>query len=419
MKILIVSYEGYGVWYSLRLEKEGHSVDVYLTDKSKQNILQGIAPEISLEKPDFKKYDLVLFDSTGKPNLAEESMEVTPTIGDGDLNSQLEDDRQFGIEVMEEVGINVPFYEEFDNIGEAKRFIKKTNKTYVFKPNSEGVEQDTAATYVSCGPDDLIEYLDKLGSLSSGSSFILQEVVQGTEVSTEAYFNGKEFFLINATLEEKKFMNDGKGPNTGCAGNLVWIYNQPPALFKQGLGLMRDFLQSYNYRGMIDLNTIVSENKIYGLEWTPRFGYDASPTLFSLVSSGLAEFFEGIASGGQPSVDYRARYAAGIRLSIPPYPSEIKGKHPDNVPITGIIEDDVIQDCYLYDAMLDKDELVTAGLSGFIAVPLGTGNTIAEAFYKVGNRIKQIRIPNCQYRTDIEKRTLGRYNTLLKQGWLR
>ena len=418
MKILIVSYEGYGIWYSLRLEKEGHSVDIYLTDKSKQNILQGIAPEVSLEKPDFKKYDLVLFDSTGKPALAEDSIDVTPTIGDGDLNSQLEDDRQFGIEVMEEVGINVPFYEEFDNIGEAKRFVKKTNKTYVFKPNAEGVEQDTAATYVSSSADDLINYLDRLGSLSSGASFILQEVVQGTEVSTEAYFNGEEFFLINATLEEKKFMNDGKGPNTGCAGNLVWVYDQPPALFKQGLGLMKDFLHQYDYHGMIDLNTIVTGNKIYGLEWTPRFGYDASPTLFSLLSSELAGFMYAIASGDRPNYNLKSRFAAGVRISIPPYPSEIKGQHPEQVPINGIDEDDLCH-CYMYDAMLDGDELVTAGISGFIAVPLGTGTTIAEAFYKVNQKLSLVKVPNMQYRTDIERRTLARYNTLLNQGWLR
>ena len=275
-------------------------------------------------KPNFKKYDLVLFDLTGRPKIAEEVISLgIPCIGDGDLNTQLEDDRLFGIEVMEECDINVPFYEQFNDIGAAKKFIKKTNKQYVFKP-SGGQEQDTATTYVSKSSEDMLKYLDKLGSISKGVEFILQEVVQGTEISTEAWFNGHDFFFINGTLEEKKFMEGNKGPNTGCAGNLVWIYDQinPPAIFKEGLRKLKDFLQQYNYRGMVDLNTIVSDNKIYGLEWTPRFGYDASATIFSCLDNCLGDFMGAIASGAEPELNYNNSYAAAIRLSIPPYPTE-------------------------------------------------------------------------------------------------
>ncbi len=297
----------YGSWFSLQLKDEGHSVDIYLESHydDLSMVLSGIVKTPLRAKPDFSKYDLVLFDLTGRPKLAEESILVTPTIGDGDLHSELEDDRLFGIEIMEQCGIGVPFYETFDDIGDAKRFVKKTNKTFVFKP-SGGQTQDTASTYVSKSPEDLIKYLDKLGRISKGVEFILQEVVSGTEISTEGWFNGTDFFLINATLEEKRFMEGNKGPHTGCSGNLVWIYNQqnPPYIFHEGLEKLKGFLQEYNYRGMIDLNTIVGDSKLYGLEWTPRFGYDASATLYSCFNEGIGDFFGEIASGGNPDINY-------------------------------------------------------------------------------------------------------------------
>lgn len=421
-KLVLCSKDAYGAWFILRFLEEGHSVDYYLKDQKKACILGGIIPESRDIPPDFSKYDLAIFDVTGMPRLAEQAMRECPTIGDGNFQSEIEDNRLLGIEVMEQCGIGVPPYEHFHDINAAKSYVRKTNKRYVFKPFTAagGKEQDTATTYVSRSADDLIEYLDKLSSLSSGVEFILQEVVQGTEISTEAYFNGEEFFLVNGTLEEKKFMTDGKGPNTGCSGNLVWIYDQmnPPWVFREGLGKMKDFLKQYKFRGMIDLNTIVSATNLYGLEWTPRFGYDATATLFSLITSNLGDFLGAVASGVRPEYSHKSGFAAGVRLSIPPYPSEIKGKHPEDVPVKGIEEEDLLS-CYLFDVCVNEGRLVTTGINGLIAVPLATGDSIDEAFGRVYGKIDKISIPDMQYRTDIRRTTKERYRILESQGWLR
>jgi phosphoribosylamine-glycine ligase len=423
-KILIVTYSMYGAWFSLQLQEEGHHVDIWLQSHydDYSNVLSGIIKVPLRAKPDFKKYDLVLFDLTGRPHIAEEVCKLgIPCLGDGDIHSELEDNRLLGIEVMEQCDIGVPFYETFDDLGTAKRFIKKTNKTFVFKPNG-GQNQDTASTYVSKSPEDMLLYLDKLGGISKGAEFILQEVVQGTEISTEAWFNGEEFFLISGTLEEKKLMNDNRGPNTGCAGNLEFIYDSdnPPFVFREGLGKTKEFLQEYDFRGYIDLNSIVSDSKLYGLEWTPRFGYDCTSTLFSLFEDGLGDFLGSIATGGIPEYRLSNTYAAGTRISIPPYPSEIKNHHPDGIPIEGLEEDDCIKNCFLYDCCLDKhDSLVTAGVSGFVCVPIQSSSSLQGAFGKMTEMVKKIQIPDAQYRTDLEKSITERYRILDSQGWLR
>lgn len=426
MKILLTSQQGHGIWFALRLLQEGNSVDTIVLDKKFNDVLKGLAPTpLTVEQAkniDYGKYDLSIFDLTGTPKLSEKSIENTQTIGDSELATELEENRMFGIEVMEEVGINVPDYEVFSDIKDAKKFISQSNKRYVFKPSGD---QDTAATYVSESAEDLLDYLDKLTSDVGSGEFLLQEVVQGVEISTEAYFNGEEFYFINHTLEEKKFMNDNKGPNTGCAGNLVWLSHQPPHLFREGLGKMKDFLQEQDFRGMIDLNTIVSDTKIYGLEWTPRFGYDASATLFRLLQNDLSELFYAIASGDKFVAKTNQTFAAAIRLSIPPYPKEIEDEHPAEVPINGVDPDDesdeynISNNYYFHDCMLSKDgSLVTAGVSGLVCVPIASGNTIAEAFTKVKDKIKRIKIPDCQYRTDIDKTTKRRFEILKSQGWL-
>ena|ERR1700743_1441874 len=424
LKIALSTYSMYGAWFVGRLMSEGHSVTTFLSMPEYSNILGGIIPKpklVSNKKeswPDYGKYDLSIFDLTGRNKQSEFSAMRCPTVGDGDFNCAAEDDRLFGLQIMEECGVQVPPYMSFTDTGAAKAWIKEGGKRYVYKPNG-GQDQDTETTYVSENAGDMLANIDKLFTKTKGAPFILQEFVSGTEVSIEGWFNGEEFYLLNCTLEEKKFMNGGKGPNTGCAGNLIFHFgNSEPRVYKEGLARMKPFLKQIGYTGMIDLNTIATPTGLYGLEWTPRFGYDASAALLQLYGGDFGEMLQRTCLGQRPDISWRAEFSAGVRLSIPPYPSEIKGKHPGGISISGIEKEDYDK-TFMYDVELQKDQLVTAGHSGFICTPMGIGNSISEAFDECDDRIKRIKLPNAQYRTDIESKVRQRYYELDRDGWLK
>ena len=425
MRIALSSYSGYGSWFALRLLAEGHKVDYFLSDPEYANVLKGIvpAPKIIQGRGGYKgvkydRYDVSVFDLTGREKQAEYSASMCPTIGDGAFNCAAEDDRNFGLEVMEECGIQVPPYEKFTDVASAKTFIKKSGKRYVYKPDG-GQEQDTDTTYVSSDADDMSNYLDKVFAKTKGAPFVLQEFIQGTEVSVEGWFNGEDFYLLNCTLEEKKFMNDNKGPNTGCSGNLIFTFGGcEPLVYKQGLAKMKKYLSKIGYTGMIDLNTIATKQGLYGLEWTPRFGYDASAALLQIYAGNFGEMLFRIGVGEVPEQSWRAEFCAGVRLSIPPYPSDIRGKHPGGISISGIEEEDYLK-TFMHDVCIEKGEMITAGHNGFIATPMGIGNTIEEAFDECDDRIKRIKIPQMQIRTDVQKCVRKRYNELDRDGWLK
>ena len=131
---------------------------------------------------------------------------------------------------------------------------------------------------------------------------------------------------------------------------------------------------------MIDLNTIAVEGAgLFGLEWTPRFGYDASATLINMYGGDFGEMMFRIATGGVPDQSWKGEFGAAVRLSIPPYPTEAicgRGTTPAGVSVKGIEEKDYLG-TYMFDVELDKREgLVTAGHSGFVCVPLGFGRSI-------------------------------------------
>lgn len=433
MRIAMSSYSGMGAWFVLRLLAEGHKVDYFLSKKEYEDVLCGLIPTpklLSLDHrkhiegygyPSYKSYDLSLFDLTGRAKQADYSRSQTATLGDGTFEKLLEDDREAGIQAMEHCGINVPPYQRFDSLGEAKAFIKKSGKRYVYKPYEGIGGDDKSLTYVSKSAEDMLKVIDKLFTASRHAPFILQEFIKGTEIGTEAFFNGEDFFCLTGTLEEKKFMNDNRGPNTGCSGNLIFSMRQGARIFEDGLLKAKQMLQGVGFRGIIDLNTIVTEDAIYGLEWTPRFGYLCCPTIAAMYGSGYAEFLWNIASGKTPQTKWAYSFGMSTTITIPPYPTEIRIPKAKGIPIEGLDPEDIKELChhYLFDACIQSGKtLVTSGNYGYIGAPIGCSDTIEGAAAAMQARLDRIQIPNMQYRTDIKKSTMERYYTLQHDSWL-
>lgn len=435
MKIAMSSYTGMGAWFVLRLLAEGHSVDYYLSKHDYEDVLFGLIPapkKLSLDHrrtvqgygyPDYNGYDLSLFDLTGRAKQADFSKSCAPTIGDGSYEHWLEDDREAGIQAMESVNIKVPPYQKFTEVAAAISYIKKESKRYVFKPFTIGSDmQDVATTYVAKDAEDMVKNIDHLHELSKHAPFILQEFIEGTEASVAGFFNGKEFYQLTCTLEEKKFMNESKGPNTGCSGNLVFAISENAKLYKDGLAKCIPMLQSVGFTGMIDLNTILTIDSAYGLEWTPRFGYLADSTIAAMYGRDYGELLRRTATGKIPELKWKGIYGMSVTLSIPPYPTEIRIPKAKDVSIEGIDPEDIEQMCsvYMYDAKITKDKksLITSGNYGFICAPIGIGDSIEEASLMCDKLLKKIQIPNMQYRTDITESTLKRYQFLETNSWL-
>lgn len=425
MKIALVSSDGSGAWFLLRLLREGNDCDYYLLsdDKSKR-ILTGLLPPPILSPPEsWEPYDLVLFDGNLDGALADSVRVQTPTLGCSSLSCRLEDDRLFGLEVMSASGIDVPPYEMFDSPERARAFLSVHPDRYVYKPSQPPgqKELDSSVTYVAHSPSDMERALDRLFTESKGAPFILQKFVEGIEISTEAWFDGSNFHFINGTLEEKKFLAGGLGPNTGCAGNLVWPYRNVPLVFSRGLARALPFLRAHSYRGMIDLNSIVTRNHIYGLEWTPRCGFHATATLLNLLDMPWAEFLVQFAAAPAGGIVGECRtnfeFGAAIDISVPPFP-ESKAKADSGLPVDGIDPSDAWNTVYLYDAMERGGELVTAGVNGDIGATLGKGHTSRGAWDGALEQVKRVKAPDLQWRIDLEQSTGKRYKKLKESGWI-
>src|SRR5262249_21065928 len=158
-----------------------------------------------------------------------------------------------------------------------------------------------------------------------------------------------------------------------------------------------------NYHGMLDLNAIIAKRHIYGLEFTPRFGYDAAPTLFwELVQGGLGGFFDAFARGQVRRLDLRDGFAGAVRVTIPPWPTE-KYDADENVPIRGLTHEEEAG-LYWYNVKKDSDgHLVSAGAWGVIALVTAFSTDAGRAVAKPLDTLHSLKLKSKQYRTDLHK----------------
>lgn len=415
MKILVCSLKGEGAWFVWLLKHNGHDVEWTCPEEFGDG-LEGLIPK-PRKSADPRKYDLIVFDATEQAEAAEHSLSLgIPTIGDSALSDALEDDRIFGIEAMEEAGIKVPAWEAFDDAGKAIAWLQKTHKRCVLKPVDDAPSE---MTYVAKNEADMIQFIEKCLPGSKVKRFILQEFVSGTEVSCEAWFTGSEWCAVNYTLEEKKFMAGGLGPNTGSAGNVLWMPSRPTPLFEQGLKKVSPLLADAGYRGMLDLNMIVTDGDIYGLEWTPRFGYDSSCCFVHLLPIEFGEFLHSIATGiTPPHLEAKHRFVSTIRLSVPPYPNhDLPKRLGAHQPIKGLSES-ALDRFFVFDIKREDDGLIVYG-EGNLGSPIGCSESLKGSFDEVMACVKALDVPDLQYRCDVAECVQKRYETLERQGWLR
>ena len=435
-EFLIISKGGDSLSIAQRIESEGHKVNFYVNDEDKRAVGEGIISKSKvtevlvskegtvnnsvLQKLLKPEPDCIIMDMVGEGfgDVASMLKSKYPLIGGSKWGNRVELDRIYGTKVMRVSGINTPMTTNFSDYGKAISFVEETNKTYVYKPSGN---QATTTTYVAEGPDDMIGMLEYYSGIKE--PFELQERVNGIEVSTELWFNGKEVLGVNHTMEEKRFMEGNLGVQSGCMGSAVWLGTQGSKLYKEGVGKLVPALKKVGYRGPIDLNTIVTKDKLYGLEFTARFGYDAICILLEMYRGKVNDLMYGMAAGINIPMKFKSNWGIGIDLSVPPYPLDIEPNLYKGILIQGINKYN-LKHIWFYDIQKKDNRYMTSGNGGDICTITARGDEIGnyhplrDAKRRVMRTIHNLIIPDIQYRRDIGDRVYEEHKQLMKWGWL-
>jgi phosphoribosylamine--glycine ligase len=401
----------------LRLSAQGHEVRVWSRDFAEHGVMDGMLTRVD----DYRREldwiraagsdGVVLFESA---DYGEEQDQLRRdgfcVIGGCALGDRLENDRGFGQRALSDAGLKTVATHVFSDFDEGVAFVRAHPRRYVFKLN--GSETSSWRNYVghaADGGDVIALLLGQRARLANvgirQSSFVLMEHVQGIETGLGAYFNGHDF-LSPACLdwEHKRFFPGDLGELTGEMGTLV-TYRDSERLFALTLAKLAPLLREGGYVGYINLNTIINEQGIWPLELTCRFGYPGFAILDALQPAGWAALFTTLLHKSALYFDTLPGYALGVVLTVPPFPYRFGyAEISRGLPVTLDASLSADEHARLHFAEVARDargQLVTSGVSGYIAVATGTGLSVRAAQDHAYPLARKVFVPNLRYRDDI------------------
>ena len=330
-----------------------------------------------------------------------------PCFGPSKEAAIIEGSKAFSKELMKKYSIPTAAYETFSDCESALEYLKTTSYPTVIKADGlalgKGViiamNHDEAVAAVNSMMNDKI-----FGD--SGSRVIIEEFLEGPEVSVLAFTDGKCVVPMVSSMDHKRARDNDEGLNTGGMGTIA---PNPYYTDEMKEVCMRDiFLPTVNamnaegrtFKGCLYFGLMITKNGPKVIEYNCRFGDPETQVVLPLLKTDLLTVMRAVTEERLSDIEvefstdsaccvimassgYPEAYAKGYEITIP---NEIK----DSVYVAGAAEKD--------------GKLVTSG--GRVLGAVATANELKSAIDSAYALVDKIHFDNAYFRHDIGARAL-------------
>jgi phosphoribosylamine--glycine ligase len=239
---------------------------------------------------------------------------------------------------------------------------------------------------------------------SMGSAVVVEELLEGPEVSLLALCDGREAVPLVPAQDFKRAYEGDQGPNTGGMGSYAPVPGLGEAEVDELVATIhRPVLAELAARGtpfvgLLYAGLMVTTDGPRVLEFNCRFGDPEAQSVLPLVEGDLLEVLTAAALGdlGRATIGTSSGAAVTVVVASDRYPAE--GDR--GTPIVGVEEAEAAGALVFHaGTALHGDQLVTNG--GRILGVTGLGGTIAAARDAAYSAVEAISFAGARYRRDI------------------
>jgi len=311
---------------------------------------------------------------------------------------------------------NVPTakYIETNSLDEATAFIATLDAPIVVK--ADGLCGGKGVIIAQSHDEAKVAAADMLAGSSfgdAGTSIVVEEFLDGYELSVFAICDGKDYVVLPAAQDHKRLLNEDQGPNTGGMGAYAptplvtdEIYTKlDERVIKPTLKGMEE--EGNSFTGVLFIGVMVVKAEPIILEYNVRFGDPECEELMPLLKSPASELFYKAAIGDLASakITFYDKYAVGVVMASKEYP--YKSSTPAEIVVDDIYHDDLEENSHISYAGVSREadgKLYATG--GRVLVCVGLGNSIREARDRAYMLVGQVHFVGKQCRTDIAYQAL-------------
>ena len=244
----------------------------------------------------------------------------------------------------------------------------------------------------------------------AGARVVLEECLQGEELSFLVMSDGERVVPLVATQDHKRVFDNDQGPNTGGMG----AYSTEQMLDAQ----MRDWLvtkiarpviagmraEGAEYKGILYCGIMMTATGPMVLEFNCRFGDPETQPIMMRMESDLLEAMEGSIAGRASEGDFRWSRdpAVCVVMASGGYPGAFEaGK-----PIFGIDEAERIYGVKVFHAGTNRRDSTYYTTGGRVLGVTARGQDLPDAVERAYDAVMKIRFEAMHYRKDIAARGL-------------
>ncbi|EAI4806988.1 TPA: phosphoribosylamine--glycine ligase [Campylobacter jejuni] len=257
------------------------------------------------------------------------------------------------------------------------------------------------------------EAIEETAKMLSGESFgdagklvVIEEFLDGYELSIFAVCDGNDFVLLPAAQDHKKLLDNDQGPNTGGMGAYA-----PSSLANESLlrKVQKDIIlptlagmkkEGAEFCGVLFIGAMIVGNKPYVLEFNVRFGDPECEVLMPLIEDPLELILAATQRRLRHSkIKIKKEFAVGVVCASENYPYKSSPK--SEITVNNIPENSHIS---YAGVSLEDGKLMTDG--GRVLVCVGTGKSIEEAQKNAYKLCDNVNFKGKQYRKDIAHQVL-------------
>ncbi|HEY8423761.1 MAG TPA: phosphoribosylamine--glycine ligase [Clostridia bacterium] len=325
------------------------------------------------------------------------------TFGPTKAAAMIESSKAFAKGLMKKYNIPTADYQVFDNYDDALNYLKTAKYPLVVK--ADGLALGKGVTICQDYETAKIALTDmminkKFGS--SGDKAVIEEFLQGFEVSVLAFTDGETLIPMPPSQDHKRAFDQDQGPNTGGMGTFA----PSPKFTKemQEKAYREIFLptikalkaEGRSFSGVIFFGLIVNGADIKVLEYNARFGDPETQSVLPLLKTDLFEIFLAVNQKklNQINIEWSDKSAVCVVMASGGYPGGYQKGYPIEI---GELDENII--VFHAGTAVKDSRLVTNGgrVLGVTAVAQDL-KTARELAYK---NVQKIKFQDAHFRKDI------------------
>lgn len=326
----------------------------------------------------------------------------------------IEASKAFSKEVMRSAGVPTAAHATFTDFAAASSHIRERGAPIVVK--ASGLAAGKGA-FVCDTEEEAIRVVERMLRAhdygDAGQQVIIEERMEGEELSIFALTDGRDVLLMTPSQDHKRLGEGDIGPNTGGMGAYAPVSIVTPELLSEVretilLPVLEELRRRKRpFRGLLYAGLMLTETGPRVVEFNCRFGDPETQAVLPLLASPLLEPMLAIARDGAVrdlGLEWTDRAAVTTVLASGGYPGAYEKGHPITLPS----EVENAEDVLVFHAGTTRKEgqLVTSG--GRVLAVTGLGPDIPTAAERSRAAAELVEFEGRQFRRDIAWREAER-----------